>query len=300
MLSILVKQSVFLTAEEREQLKLLAEACYKQDNHAIKIYWDILKNKRDIPGNFLCYDEGHQLIGYLSFFLFDDDAVTVSALVHPGYRRQKIFSSLLHRAYPEIKRLSVHKIIFSFPQKNEMAKKCLSVLGASFLSMEYRMDRFLSQPELVYDNKLKIRKANQTDLDLAARIDVSCFNSEYQVMFQRFQNTIMNSDREIWLAYLDKNCIGKAHIYFDQEGAFIHDVGIIPSHQNKGFGTDLLKFIVNDLINRQQYQMYLEVITTNESALHLYTRCHFNITHVYENWGVNLTNYPDNENLPKH
>jgi ribosomal protein S18 acetylase RimI-like enzyme len=286
MLSILIKQSDFLTSKELEQLKLLAEVCNKQDNHSTKIYWDILKNKRDIPGNFLCYDECHQLIGYLSFFLFDDDAVTVSALVHPAYRRQKIFSSLLHRAYPEIKSLGIHKIIFSFPQKNDMAKKCLTALGASFLSMEYRMDRVLTQLEAVYDHKLKIRKANQTDIDLAARLDVSCFNSEYQVMLQRFQNTIMDLDREIWLAYLDKNCIGKAHIYVDHEGACIHDVGIIPSQQNKGFATELLKFVINDLISRQQYQMYLEVITTNETALHLYTRCHFNITDVYENWCI--------------
>lgn len=284
-----IKQNDHLTEHELNDLFNLNEACCNHDGTTPKVYWDIVKQKREIAGNFLCYRETI-LIGYLSFFLFDEDAVHVSAIVHPNHRRQKIFLRLLQTACTEIIKFNINKIKFSFPVKNEMARICLASLSGKFLYFEYFMERISPLTEIIKTNVLSIKQANDSNVELMARLDSICFKSDYDIMLQRFKNTITESNRQTWLAYLGNECIGKAHVDFDKDKAFIHDVCIIPAEQKNGYGTILLKFIVNRLINFDNcHQMNLEVAAENESALQLYKKCGFQVTDTYEYWDVNIS-----------
>lgn len=288
MQSFSIKQNDHLTEHELNELRNLNSVCCNHDGAASKVYWDIIKHKREIAGNFLCYRE-NILMGYLSFFLFDEDAVHVSAMVHPDHRRKKVFLNLLHVACTEIVKFNINKIKFSFPIKNKMAQMCLVALSGKFLYFEYMMERISPLTETIESNVLSIKQANKSDVELMASLDSICFKSDYEVMFQRFKNTINEPNRQTWLAYLGDECIGKAHIDFDKDKAFIHDVCIIPAKQKNGHGTILLKAVINRLINFDNcHQMNLEVAAENESALHLYKKCGFQIIDTYEYGCVNM------------
>lgn len=283
-----IKQNDQLSDIELKNLMCLANVCVQHDGVIIKLHWDIIKHQREITGNFLCYDEDN-LIGYLSFFLFEEDAVHISAMVHPEYRRQSIFLRLLQAACIEIINLGINKIKFSIPIENEMAKLCLSTLGGEFSYFEYKMARTSHLPEVLASNILTIRNACIDEVALIAEMDSICFNSDYAIILQRYQDTMRDANRQIWLAYLGDECIGKAHVCFEGNKAFIHDVAILPGYQKNGYGTFLLKYLINRLIQLHDcHQMHLEVDAKNDSALNMYKKCGFKITNTYEYWTLRV------------
>ncbi|HEX4046162.1 MAG TPA: GNAT family N-acetyltransferase [Gammaproteobacteria bacterium] len=286
---MIVKQNHGLNKHELTQLIQLAEICQQHDNALPKMYWDLLKTHRSRPGNFLGYQQ-HVLIAYLSYFLFYDDAAHISALVHPDYRQQGIFSQLLQLVWTPLLEVGIKKVIFSFPQKNDVTRKCLLALNAKFLYFEYLMERISAMPESVTENNLVLQLADKNNLELMAMLDVAAFNSDYSTMLQRFQKTIDDLDRQVWLVYLQQQCIGKAHVHFnpDEQSAVIHDVGILPSEQKKGYGTVLLKLVINRLIQAGYTKIRLEVIANNQAAIRVYERCQFMVREVYEYRGVAL------------
>lgn len=276
------KQSSELSAHELADLTALVQTCKLSDGREAYLYWDIIKNKREVPGNFLCYDQD-KLLAYFGFFLLDEDAVHINALVHPDVRRQGIFTELFNIACVEIKKLNIKKLIFIYSQQEAVIRWYLSERNGVILYNEYRMDRQSDEIEPLNDSSLNYRLATPADVLLLAKLDTDCFSSEYTVMLQRFKQTILEPTRRVWLAYLGDQCIGKAHAILTNSQGYIHDVCIIPSYQHKGYGTELLKHTINQLISDDEcHAMYLEVTTTNESALHIYQKCGFKITSVTE------------------
>lgn len=64
---------------------------------------------------------------------------------------------------------------------------------------------------------------------------------------------------------------GEGEIYLDT-------LGVLPEHRGKGAGTQLLQFLHDEYVNRQQQTLGLLVEETNPAALRLYIRLGFLLT----------------------
>lgn len=277
-------QTDHLTPSLQQDLEQLLARCQKVDGVDTLIHWDILKTKREIPGNFFLYQQ-NQLIAYLSFFHFDENAMHISAAVDPLCRRKKIFSQLLNRARLETKPFHIQQFIIPFPAKNAVARLCLQALSGQFMHLEYRMARMTSAPESLPPTPLVFRQALPIHLPTLAQLDARCFLSDYEVMFKRFTETLSDPHREVWLAFLSDTCIGKGHLYFDEKTATLHDLCIEPTQQGQGYGDCLLKYLINHVITQKNCTaLSLEVTADNASAIGLYQRNHFQVTAVFEYW----------------
>jgi N-acetylglutamate synthase-like GNAT family acetyltransferase len=287
-----------LSQKIKNELIELISVCKNIDGTESKIYWDILNTQRSISGNFFYYNN-KKLIGYLSFFLFEENAAHISALVHPDYRRQGVFLRLLHAASIEMQKIFIKKIIFPIPKQNEMAKSAVKFLSGNFLYDEYQMvregvnleeDNLLENNKLLENNNLSCQRAlswhlaTLKDLELIAEIDSICFNSDYALVLKRFEDTIIDANRQIWLLNLEDKIIGKCHVHFDEKGAYLHNICILPDYQNSGYGKIFLKLIINQLIQSNHDYLYLDVIAHQIAAKHIYEKCHFKVTQVTEYW----------------
>jgi ribosomal protein S18 acetylase RimI-like enzyme len=60
----------------------------------------------------------------------------------------------------------------------------------------------------------------------------------------------------------------------DNHKIFIYNVGVDPAHREKGYGKQLMDYMIN-LYNR--HDIYLFVKKNNHKAIRLYQKCQFNI-----------------------
>lgn len=269
-------------AHELKELEHLVTLCQQAEGSVPTIYWHLLEKNRSFPAHFLCY-VGHQLIGYASFFLFTDGAY-LSAMVHPLYRQQKIFSTLFNLACTQLKMLTQPAVQVSFTKGHPGASACVHRLAASFLYAEYTLEWQGVLDDSLQSN-LRIARASILDMPRVARMDAACFGSDVQVMQAHFAETYAEPTRECWLAFVDEACVGKLHVHHQKAGALLHDVCIVPEKQGQGLGAAFLKSILKQLHSTTS-RVYLEVKASNASALSLYQRCGFEIKKTEEYWQV--------------
>ena len=143
-----------------------------------------------------------------------------------------------------------------------------------------RVGSFYEKIEDTRNSSLK--KADLSDLPFISEMDTICFNTDYTVMLNRFQETIYDPDRQIWLLHLEHQVIGKCHLEFDEKGVYIHNFCILPTHQKLGYGTIFLKLMINQLMDAHYDYLYLDLIAEKASALHIYQHCHFMVVHTDE------------------
>lgn len=270
-----------------KDIKQLVTTCEKKDKITSKIYWAMISRQRRIPGDYCLY-HGDKLIAYLSTFYFEENTIEITALVHPDYRRQSIFTELYNFAKDKLRDIEHQYFVFACPADNVGIKKYLQNFGAKLAYKEYTLSRqhkgFI---EFSPRYNLQLEKAQVEDIAILAEIDQSCFHSNFQDMFTRFIDTIDEAERDVWLVKLGDAYIGKAHVRQENEHTLLHDLCVIPEYQDQGYAHQLLTQIVNILYMRGHKNLYAEIQTGSTKALQLFSNCGFDITRVDEFWRFN-------------
>lgn len=124
-------------------------------------------------------------------------------------------------------------------------------------------------------------------------IEITEYNKEILEKFisnNVFPNTFRYFDKRksdviknhiITIILLDFNLpIGYAHIDFD-DNIYWFGICILDDYKNKGYGTQLMKYIFNDEKIKNLNKIHLTVDKINNNAIHLYSK--FNFTIIDEN-----------------
>ena len=271
-----------LSISEYQALKALSKQCQLIDKSIPNLYWQTLKNKRHGPYNFCCYDKDI-LIGFLSVYFFDEQCPEISVLIKPEYRRKKIMSALVEQAkhlfsqYPQIE--------LSAPETTTWFLKKLNV---TFRCSDFQMIRNKNTQEDPL-RPLDFIKANLNHMSSLIAIDNACFDSNDCDMTARFTQLIANEDYGIFLAFVESEFIGKVHCYYPENTVF--DLAILPRHQNKGWGKELLRHSINHFLKKSPLPIRLSVSTDNIGALKLYTGCHFEIESQINSYRTNTQEF---------
>lgn len=268
-----------------KQVVSLGHLCEIHDHFYTKIYPNIIKNKRLCKSNFLLYKD-NMLVSYLSFFQFEPDAVYIAAITHPDYRNKGLFNKLFSEAKTTIQSLGYSKILFTISGKNIFLKSYFRNHPAKYLRSEFHMIRRDKQQEIIPSPTLSLKLADKNDIEQLALLDSRCFDTNYETMLERFRHTLQENKRRSYLAIVNNIAIGKAHVHFQDELILIHDICILPDWQNQSYGTQLIKLIVNLLIEEGYCETHLDVIANNDSAIKIYQKCHFKVSEEYEVWGL--------------
>nr|WP_278030603.1 GNAT family N-acetyltransferase [Legionella wadsworthii] len=274
-----------LNNEQLAELEQLKIACKKNDGSIPNFYTHLLVQKRTLPTILMYYDK-QRLVGFLSVFFFYEDAVEVSLLVHPKYRRKGIAKKLLRNILPLVKEQGFYKLIFSNPAN--LNTQWLTGLGFSFLHSEYYMERNDLAPLLDYKKNLTFRTAVENDIPLLCILDEACFFKNHDELVPRFEHILSDRTYEIILAFEDNHLVGKAHLRWENHGATLSDIAVMPNRQGKGLGTALISHCINYALSEGKPELNLDVETHNQKALNLYTRLGFLTQNSCDYWEVDL------------
>lgn len=274
-----------LTAQQLHQVHELLERCQTVDGHFIPIYPHILQQRRDLPYHILYEDAEQRLLGFLSLFFFYEDAVEAAVLVHPQHRRKGIATRMLHQILPLIASKNINRIIFSaVPAQNGA---CFARRHCTYLNSEYLMKRTTLQAAPT-DNRLIITKAALQDIPFLCAVDNACFSNTQGDKRHRFRQVLQDKNYCIFIASFNGKPVGKAHLRWQQDGAYLSDIAVIPAQQKQGFGRALVAHCIQAALNQNKPNLCLEVETKHKNALKLYRSLEFNIINVCEFWSASL------------
>ncbi len=273
-----------LSRQELRNIRNLMQECAKEDKFQARLYWNILKD-RQIPefDDFLYFVEG-KLIAYLALFVFKEDKAELNAIVHPKWRRQGIFSYLLKEAGLELDRRKIALCDFICHSSATVALDIAKKYSAEYKYSECEM-QVTHKPTLENLPQVELRLAKEEDIKTLAEIDSACFHTNVRRMVERFQESMKEKNRRIWIASVDGQYVGKAHIRYDEENvAFIHDLGVLPTFQRKGYAKAMV-MILRDLLKKEGYsKIALDVLKDNQAAIQLYERCGFELIAEHQFW----------------
>lgn len=263
----------------------LLALCKQTDGGLPAFYRHILTQKRDSESNVLYYEQD-KLVAFLSVYFFYSNACEVSLLIAPPHRHKGLSRLLLESILPLLTAKQMDFVIFSMP--SNLNSTWLPELGLRYQQTEYHMQRQGYQPVLTNQPRLIVRKALPGDVDMLCAMDNACFKNGQVSMPSRFITLLDDTDYTIFIALLDGNPVGKAHIRWQEHHALFSDIAILPTHQRQGLGSELLACCINHALTQGKDKQELDVETTNRGALDLYLRHGFKVLYEHDYWFIEL------------
>ena len=270
-------KTTMLNKQDLRNIRNLIQQCRQVDGYAARAYWNILK-QRQLPeyDDFICMQDG-KLIAYLALYLFKEDEAEISALVHPKFRRQGLFRSLLNDALRDLNRRNISSCKLIIHKDAELPRQLMKPLKTEFDHTEIEM-RLKHKIKLDNLPDIELVPADEKDLRLLAEIDSLCFNTNVDTMMMRFHQNMQAKNRRCWVAKHNGIDIGKAHVRFDDDNiAFIHDLGVRPEHRQKKYASAIVMELISILKKAGYGAIALDVLGDNTKAIKLYEKCGFEI-----------------------
>lgn len=274
-----------LNAQQIQELEALLAACKKTDGSVSNVYLHILSKQRLLPASLLYYDKGH-LIGFLSVYFFYDDAVEIAVMVHPNKRKLGIAKQLIASIIPLIEYQEYSSLIFSCPP--QINDHWLPGKGFKYLHSEYYMERKDLSPVLADSALLSFREAVLADITSLCALDKACFKKQNSNQVERFEHIIEGREYQIFIAEKDNQMIGKAHVRWQDKGATLSDIAVLPEQQGQGYGTALITHCINRALLEGKPNLNLDVETQNLKALSLYTQLGFLTQNACDYWQIDI------------
>ncbi|MDP3561638.1 MAG: GNAT family N-acetyltransferase [Legionellaceae bacterium] len=270
-----------LTDAELTDIESLLAECKHADGNFIPIYKHLIDKRHPLACNVLCYQD-KQLIGFLRTYFFYVDACEVALMVAPNYRRQGIASQLFREILPLLREEHINSLIFSTPPN--LCETWLSDLGFSFRNSEYQM-RYNAQKEVTTQIKpVTIRMATSEDIPILCAIDDASFPNKKTEPDALYQSLLQSSNCDLFALTQDKEVVGKIHVFTESDRIRLTDLAVFPQARGRGYGAALIKHCINHALVRNKTKIYLDVETTNESAIKVYNGLGFEITNSNSYW----------------
>ncbi len=269
--------------------------CIKVDGYSLKLYWHLLEERLQDNKNYEDYLAyvNNRLVGSLHIHAFLD-SVEIAAMVSPEYRNKDIFKKMLAKAIRYLSSHNILQVVLICNEKDISLSLHLVNWGGN---LKHVISQWRAPPDISTNEKdplIIIERAQVIDIDIFVNINHLCFPQTLNSnLHQRFIKNLQEGHREIYIAKnRDQQVIGKLHIREEQKQIVIHEFGIVPTFQRKGFGLSLIKNWLKKYAERYDDKpIFIEVFDHNNAAISLYKSCGFikqNTFNYYEFFLVDL------------
>ena len=159
----------YINDKEHKKIKELEDICINEDKVNLKleleyrtqINKDYKKDSNDI--NEFLYYINDKLVGYLGISCFGGNIAEINGMVHPNFRRRKIFTKLVEMAIEECKRRNFNKVLLLGDDKSNSAIEFIKNTKSSYSFSECRMECI---NWIVYENNKDICLSNAKNKDI--------------------------------------------------------------------------------------------------------------------------------------
>ncbi|WP_178025317.1 GNAT family N-acetyltransferase [uncultured Paenibacillus sp.] len=258
-----------------EALQRLVE---QHDGIALKLNWDTLHARKEESASDLVELREGRLVAFLGLYPFGS-TLEVCGMVHPDYRRQGLFTSLLRRGLNSATVVSYSTILLNAPGNSELAKQFLATYPCRFDFSEYQM-KYAAEAASADLSSIAIqatlRQAEEADRPLLSRLDQEGFGLTAEDTRQFYEALNEDEIRQNELILHEGEAVGKIRVSRRDQEAWIYGFVVSSSRRGQGIGGKALRQVVY----REQaagYNVWLEVALNNPQAKKLYEQAGFRV-----------------------
>jgi ribosomal protein S18 acetylase RimI-like enzyme len=264
-----------LTLEELDQIKALEESCSLNEGIALKLNWNMLRDRKgNLTNDYLFYAD-EKLVGFLGLYHFGSVEIELTGMVHPDYRRLGIFSQMFELALKAARERHFSKLLLICPNNSSSGKAFITGTKGEYSFSEHYLERkdLISEPA---SDMIKLRLADRNDYELLIHMDQIAFEMS-RAETEEFVNSMLDDKNDtILIAELDGRAVGKMGLGLNDDFVYLFGFSVLPEFRGHGFGRDILqKSIYYGQNVLKKSLISLEVTVTNDHALNLYISCGF-------------------------
>ncbi|PYE96152.1 GNAT family N-acetyltransferase [Bacillus sp. 196mf] len=287
------KRSV--TESEIQQMKDLAYICGQQDNldYSSDLHINFLKNRNeDHINDFLLYN-GTQLIGTLNMYDFERPTkLELIGFVHPHFRKQRFGTTLLQTAMKEIQNREADEALLIINGDSISGNEFVKHMKLPYLYSEYSMEFTTNEIQKTTESNIQLTLATSESLLDLIEISSTAFGDSVDNTATWLQKMMASPSHKVYSALINEKAIGTITVTEQEQSTTLSGFAVHPSYQGKGYGKDILSYMVHTLITEGTSTIELDVETKNNHALKLYTQCGFKIKTKHDYY--NLMNSTEN------
>lgn len=290
-----IQKKNFLVENEIQQLKDLAHVCGQHDkidySSDLHVKFLTARNK-EVVNDFLFYDDT-QLIGALSMYDFERPTkLELIGFVHPDYRKQHIGTTLLQTAMKEIQKREADEALLIVNGDSISGKSFAKQINLPYVYSEYGMDCKINEVQKTMKNNINLTVASSELLPDLIEIASKAFGDSATNTSTWLQKMMKSPSHQVYIAFINEKAIGTITVTEQEQSTTLSGFAVHPSYQGKGYGKDILSYMVHTLITEGVSTIKLDVETKNNNALKLYTQCGFEIKTKHDYY--NLMNLEQN------
>ncbi len=283
----LVKKQT-LTEVEANTLEQLITLCNDYEGLHMRLDVGALRPRQGNETNDFLYYEDGILVSYLFVEGWGSRDRELAGMVHPGFRRRGIFSSLLATAKEECQQRNVQKLILVCEHLSKSGLAFVNAIGVRYEYSEYEMVLGTFRERRNYGNGLHIRQANSSDLD--AIVSILATDSGNVESVQKWVRKLLEEPTSrFYLATLDEKPLGCLRLDYmsNQVGIYAFEVRL--GYRGLGYGRQILEEAIRIIRSESQKRIMLDVETDNTNAIGLYLSCGFEIKTTYDYYSLNIS-----------
>lgn len=284
-----IQKKNFLVENEIQQLKDLAHVCGQHDkiDYSSDLHVNFLTARnKEVVNDFLFYDDT-QLIGALSMYDFERPTkLELIGFVHPNYRKQHIGTTLLQTAMKEIQKREADEALLIINGDSISGKSFAKQMNLPYLYSEYGMEFKINEAQKTMKNHINLTVASSELLPDLIKIASKAFGDSAANTSTWLQKMMKSPSHQVYIAFINEKAIGTITVTEQEQSTTLSGFAVHPSYQGKGYGKDILSYMVHTLITKGVSTIELDVETKNNNALKLYTQCEFEIMTKYDYYGL--------------
>lgn len=284
-----IQKKNFLVENEIQQLKDLAHVCGQHDkiDYSSDLHVNFLTARnKEVVNDFLFYDDT-QLIGALSMYDFERPTkLELIGFVHPNYRKQHIGTTLLQTAIKEIQKREADEALLIINGDSISGKSFAKQMNLPYLYSEYGMEFETNEVQKTMKNNINLTVASSELLPDLIEIASEAFGDSAANTSKWLQKMMTSPSHQVYIALINEKAIGTITVTEQEQSTTLSGFAVHPSYQGKGYGKDILSYMVHTLITEGVSTIELDVETKNNNALKLYTQCGFEIMKKYDYYGL--------------
>jgi ribosomal protein S18 acetylase RimI-like enzyme len=275
-----------LGPEHVHEIEELAAACVAVDGGRLKLEWRTLQTRPPDQLNDFLWFGAAGLVGFLGIYGFRPDEVELCGMVHPSARRQGVFSRLFGAVLAELVDRRVPQALCVVDRISEAGTAFARSVGGTIEHSEHRMVLVGEPAAYVADPLVTVRPAELSDGPFL----VTCLAEAFGLPAEHFgtQELEALARRNPGTLVIERagEPVGTVRVERGDDVADVYGFAVRPQFQGRGIGRQVLSGLVSDLAGEGLAHVGLEVSCTNDSALHLYVSCGFEVTGTEDYYAV--------------
>lgn len=279
-----------INTKDSGEIKKLEYICIKSDQISFKLELDYKLNTLkqesdniDKINEFMLY-EGNTLIGYLGICDFGGDALEINGMIHPSYRKRKLFTKLFTLANDEFQKREKNTMLMLSDNKSVCGIQFIKSVCELYDHSEY--DMVLKKDikyEFKFDN-LILRKAELDDAAMVAKMNSLFWGTNLNDDDPSIIENIL--DGTTYIAEFNNEIIGKIRLENIEGVVGIYGFGVLPEYRRNGYGAEILNMSLELLKKQNAKVITLQVETKNRNALNLYKSSGFEENYVMDYYKI--------------